>query len=301
MREAMTIEIDGRCVQGTCHSGASPGRRGVLFFNSGAQPRSGRGDLNVRLADAFAEQGYPSYRFDLPGLGDSEGELPPSHFAFHRLIIGGGYANFGVNLTRLLLQAHQLEDMVLMGICGGALTAVYAASLLAPAEVAGLVLLDLPFYLETRQTDARAASSSQNSLGSKGRRAAGLLRASVRDLVLRQSWAPRVITIYHKTLNRLSSVKAHQMPGNTNREMLKAVAGLFSQHMPILLFSAPHPKSEPPHFDFIDYLRRTSNGHLQHLEMPITTHSFVEVGLPELVEESALKWLSRQSQSGSTS
>jgi pimeloyl-ACP methyl ester carboxylesterase len=292
MREAITFELDGHWLQGTCHSAEGPRKRGVLFFNSGAQPRSGRGDLNVRLADAFAREGYPAFRFDLPGLGDSEGDLPSFQFAFHRFIIEGGYAKCAVKLTRLLIEAHHLQDVVLMGICGGALTSVYAATSLTQAEIAGLVLLDLPFYLESNATNGRPATAAQNSLRSKGRRAAGLLKTNLRDLVLRQSWAPRVSAIYGQARTRLRWTKSNQMPANTNLTLQKAVAGLFSQRMPILLFSACSCKSKPPPFDFIDHLRRTSGGFLQHVEAPITTHSFVEKGLPELVEESALKWLS---------
>ena len=44
----------------------------ILFFNSGLLPHIGPYRLYVKLARHFAKLGYPSFRFDLSGIGDSE-------------------------------------------------------------------------------------------------------------------------------------------------------------------------------------------------------------------------------------
>jgi pimeloyl-ACP methyl ester carboxylesterase len=43
----------------------------VVVFNAGMMPRSGPFRLHVRLARELAARGYPVFRFDLPGIGDS--------------------------------------------------------------------------------------------------------------------------------------------------------------------------------------------------------------------------------------
>src|SRR6202034_2178754 len=55
---------------------------GVLFLNPLSTPRALIGDTAVYWASSFAAQGYPSLRIDLPGLGDSYGELPKDLLTF---------------------------------------------------------------------------------------------------------------------------------------------------------------------------------------------------------------------------
>ena len=43
----------------------------VVLLNAGFMPRSGPFRLHVRLARGLAMRGYPVFRFDLPGIGDS--------------------------------------------------------------------------------------------------------------------------------------------------------------------------------------------------------------------------------------
>ncbi|MBN8727809.1 MAG: alpha/beta fold hydrolase [Xanthomonadales bacterium] len=43
----------------------------VVLLNAGFMPRSGPFRLHVRLARHLAARGYPVFRFDLPGIGDS--------------------------------------------------------------------------------------------------------------------------------------------------------------------------------------------------------------------------------------
>jgi len=76
MRKCIQFELGGQWLRGTCHEPSKSGRVGLLFGNSGWLPRSGRGDLYAHLADALARDGYWTFRFDMPGLGDSDGDVP---------------------------------------------------------------------------------------------------------------------------------------------------------------------------------------------------------------------------------
>ena len=86
-REIITVTANGLCLRGTYHrsqsgsevtSGATGQRSqiGIVFPNSGVMPRAATGDSAVYWADSFAKCGYPAFRFDLEGLGDSEGTPP---------------------------------------------------------------------------------------------------------------------------------------------------------------------------------------------------------------------------------
>jgi alpha-beta hydrolase superfamily lysophospholipase len=50
--------------------------RRVLMVTGGSQTRVGSHRMYERLADALADNGYPCFRFDRRGVGDSSGEDP---------------------------------------------------------------------------------------------------------------------------------------------------------------------------------------------------------------------------------
>ena len=42
------------------------------------------------MADRLCARGYPVYRFDMPGLGDTDGDLPEYHETYWRYVEAGG-------------------------------------------------------------------------------------------------------------------------------------------------------------------------------------------------------------------
>ena len=75
MRRLLTFACEGATL------GATPRRRptattGLLLVTGGTQTRIGSHRMYERLAEALAEQGYPCFRYDRRGVGDSEGEDP---------------------------------------------------------------------------------------------------------------------------------------------------------------------------------------------------------------------------------
>ena len=99
-RELITLDGDGVFLRGTFHRPRARvpiqsqrwtrNRIGVVFFNSLSLPRAATGDSAVYWAESFANCGYPSFRFDLPGLGDTAGDIPLELLNF---INAGGYAS----------------------------------------------------------------------------------------------------------------------------------------------------------------------------------------------------------------
>ena len=122
-REVIAVVVGGVCLRGTYHrphqerSGSGAGlaeknRTGVLFLNPGFLPRAAIGDSAVGWADSFAQCGYPSFRFDLPGLGDSDGEPPAELLDF---INAGGYAAILSATVKEVAERFSLSGMVIVG------------------------------------------------------------------------------------------------------------------------------------------------------------------------------------------
>jgi len=290
MRETLTIECNGLLLHGTSHIGPTGGDTGVLFLNSGTQPRSSRGDLYVHLADALAERGYKSFRVDLPGLGDSQGETPSGFIEFYKLVQEGTQAGCVVELVRELRRRYLLSGVVLMGICGGAQTSVFAAGMDHGAGIAGLALLDMPFFLY-RDSSPPAQKNAGRTLGSRVRRGASGLKAKLHDWVLEQKWEPVATAVYNRLRRITHRTKAGSLPPNTNLSLVQTLRDLVGRGVPALMITAHPPVPEPPSFDYIGYVARRSGDVLKHVKIRGTTHSFVEGGGAEAVLEAVSEWL----------
>jgi pimeloyl-ACP methyl ester carboxylesterase len=114
---------------------AAPAATGpaVVFINAGMVHRIGPNRMYVRLARHLASRGFPSVRFDLSGIGDSQHRrdgLPADQSA--------------VLETRQVMDAVQqatgCRSFVLAGLCSGAVTAFHTA--VGDPRVVGGVLLN---------------------------------------------------------------------------------------------------------------------------------------------------------------
>jgi len=159
MRCTRALEVldlpHGRCV-GTLHR---PERRtsdvGLLWVNFGYVPRDGHGGLASQASDALARDGVPCFRFDLPGLGDAPGPLPSVTHDFFPVVTGGRFTEVTVELVEALCAREHLAGLVVAGLCGGAVNAIFTADA-ARGLVRGLVLLEPELYV----TEPKAADGS---------------------------------------------------------------------------------------------------------------------------------------------
>src|ERR1700677_3314296 len=119
-RQLVTLGADGTLVRGTYHDATRkttgstrPDKRiGVLFLNPLSTPRALIGDSAVFWASSFAAQGYPSLRFDLPGLGDSYGETAKDLVTF---INEAGFAATAASKIREFTKTFGLSGVVIYG------------------------------------------------------------------------------------------------------------------------------------------------------------------------------------------
>src|SRR5271170_3397262 len=122
-------------------------RIGVVFLNSLSPTRAANGDSAVYWAESFADCGYPSFRMDLPGFGDSHGDPPTDLLNF---INAGRYAPIASIKIQELVGRFGLDGVIIVGLCSGAVSAVYTAAV--SKECMGLILMDPYFHLPVKKS-----------------------------------------------------------------------------------------------------------------------------------------------------
>ena len=253
-----------------------PSRIGVLFLNSLTLPRAATGDSSVYWADAFAESGYPSFRIDLPGLGDTGGDLPIDLLGF---INTGGYAAIAAAKVKELVERFNLAGVVVVGHCAGAASALYAASL--AKECVGLILMDPYFHLP------RAIRPK--------------LRQNLSDWALRSRVGGLLSNIYDVLRKIRLFLRGNAPPENANFPLLRVWREMASAGLPILLFKAPSrkaPGTKPRvgEFDYIKHVLELAGRKGQVVIRLIegTDHSFANRSGRAAVRRHTEQWLSER-------
>ena len=138
MRRLLTFQCAGAALGGSLDE--APGRTGLLLVTGGTQTRIGSHRMFERLASALASSGYPCFRYDRRGVGDSEGKDP-------------GWRGSGPDLEAAAAafrgEAKKVERVIGFGLCDGASTlALFGAG----AGLQGAILVN-PWFVES-ETDA---------------------------------------------------------------------------------------------------------------------------------------------------
>jgi pimeloyl-ACP methyl ester carboxylesterase len=243
-RELITLAGHDVFVRGTLHrprassSGSEPNagtrnRIGVVFLNSLSLPRAATGDSAVYWAESFADSGYPSFRLDLPGLGDTAGDIPLELLNF---INAGGYASITALKIDEMVERFHLSGVVLVGHCAGTVSAIYAAAA-GSGKCKGLVLLDPYFYLPQAVRPK--------------------LRQGLSDWALKSRTGRAVSNIYDRVRDALRILRRNALPRNANFGLLSRWKEVAAKGLPILFLKAPARKAPgtKPRVGEFDYLR----------------------------------------------
>jgi pimeloyl-ACP methyl ester carboxylesterase len=247
-RELFVLDGSDVLIRGTYHkasvdnSGAQPhlaagGRLGVVFLNSTSSTRAANGDAAIYLAESFAKCGYPSFRLDLPGFGDSEGDHPEDLLGF---ICRGGYASIASAKIKELVARYNLSGVVIAGHCAGSVSALFTA--VTSKECRGLVLIGPFFHL------------TQPIRLSK-------IRKELKLWALQSRFGKCSSTVY-EFLNEIPLVlRGRGLPRNANFPLLRCWKKLASISMPILFLKGPDRKTSSTkpragEFDYLNYLLR---------------------------------------------
>ena len=277
------MAVGGICLRGTYHrseddgsgsqAGAGQGSRiGILFLNHGFLPRAAPGDSAVYWADSLAKSGFPSFRFDLPGLGDSDGDVPAQMLDF---VNAGGYAPILSATVKELVERFGLSGIVIMGHCAGAVSALYTAAV--SKDCRGLVLTDPYFFLPSERTKIREDLSRWSSWSRLG---------------------ALTSNIYYYLRHIRLLVSGNRPPRNANLPLLRCWNQLATAGMPMLVLKAPALKARGirpriGEFDYLGYLQalsgRGSRVVIQFVEG--TNHSFADVVGRAAIRQHAQAWL----------
>jgi alpha/beta superfamily hydrolase len=120
---------------------------GVIIFNAGIEDRVGPHRLNLKIARALSDQGHYVLRFDTHGIGFSEGELEPGLDTDSFLKIQNGiFLNDALASIDFLSKEIRVDRIMLIGLCGGAVTALAVAA--RDKRIETVILIDTPVYLD---------------------------------------------------------------------------------------------------------------------------------------------------------
>jgi pimeloyl-ACP methyl ester carboxylesterase len=287
-RELIEVEVLGLRLRGTFHRPAGPcaepfsvirpgsgqqGRTAVLFLNSLALPRAATGDSAVYWAEAFSNRGYPAFRFDLPGLGDSEGEASTDLLDF---INAGGYAPSTAALAKELAARNGISGVVIIGHCAGSVSAVFAAA--ACKECKGLILMDPYFHLPVAKRPE--------------------VREHLSDWVRRSSIGGMLSNLYDRAKLLRLFLRGRTPPGNANLTLLTRWKQVAAAGLPILMFKAPGIKASAckprlGEFDYIQHVLKLAGRKSRVILKTVETadHSFANRAGREVVRQEIESWL----------
>ena len=143
MRRLLSFDCLGLALGGSLD--AAEGVTGLLIVTGGTQTRIGSHRMFERLAFALAGDGWPCFRFDRRGVGDSEGE--DADFR-------GSGPDLAAAAAAFRREQPQLTRLLGFGLCDG------ASALALHGKVAGLdgYVLVNPWFVEAEAGERPAAA-----------------------------------------------------------------------------------------------------------------------------------------------
>jgi exosortase A-associated hydrolase 1 len=143
MRRLLSFDCEGATLAASLDS--ADGETGLLLVTGGTQTRIGSHRMYERLAAALARSGWPCFRYDRRGVGDSEGEDPDFRES------GPDLAAAAAAFRR---EQPQLKRLLGFGLCDGASTLALHGK---AAGLDGYVLVN-PWFVEAEAGEAPAAA-----------------------------------------------------------------------------------------------------------------------------------------------
>lgn len=124
----------------------------AVILCTALNPRHGNRALKRDMVREFNHRGIPVFIFDFPGVGDSKGELrEKSRIEIYRQIEKGGFVGYTLDAVRFIRERYPSPNIILIGNCGGAVTALHAAAV--DPSITHLVFMSLPVTMSISGND----------------------------------------------------------------------------------------------------------------------------------------------------
>jgi alpha-beta hydrolase superfamily lysophospholipase len=296
MRQVVVVQTGGYEFVGTWHLPPGGAERdpdvGFVFLNAGHLPRDGHAGISVRTAQALTRLGHHVMRFDLPGLGDSPGELPHKTDDLFQMIHDGWYAEPAVVLARELRRRFHFRRVVLGGLCGAAGTGLLAA-VRDPDSIAGIVAIELELFQPVPEVPLNVRESLVS-------------RAAWLRLLSGHSRYSHLVRIPGQPM--LNWIGPALLPAHADRPLARALRDTVRRGTPVLVIMAAGKRREV----FYDQVKKAllqgrPYPNLTEVSLPGTNHILTTGGAQAGAVEAVATWASshfpspaRQSPSGAT-
>ena len=149
IQETVSFCCEGYELRGSLHRpvGSEENDTAIVILNQGPLDRSGAHRVSIKCARRWAAHGFPVFRFDARGVGESEGDwaIPEDGAPIKMLyknIEDGAWTLDTRAAVDYVCATTSARNVVLAGICGGALTALHAAA--EHPAVVGVVMVGMP-------------------------------------------------------------------------------------------------------------------------------------------------------------
>ena len=122
---------------------------GINLLHPGVKYRVAPNRMNVKIARKLCQKGYYVFRFDPMGIGDSEGDLPDNILLqdIFEEIQTGLFVPDTMVANDFFCERYKLDQIILMGNCGGAITSIFTAN--EDRRVDAICLIDMPINFRT--------------------------------------------------------------------------------------------------------------------------------------------------------
>ena len=225
----LTIPIENKQTWNVLHvpENYQQGRPALVFLSIASGCRAANARFYVRIARRLGEKGWASLRVDPRGVGDSEGDLERATIQEVHMHIQNGLL---IPDTQAAIDALQKElgpcPVILAGLCGGAITAVYQAA--ADSRVAAVAALELPVRY----------SLDPESTVVPGKSLRGALVKALRSKRTPFTVAARRRLLRWRRHYRRFKHAANQPSGGTSAQMVKRLAMRLGERANTRVFAA---------------------------------------------------------------
>ncbi|MDR1662379.1 MAG: hydrolase 1, exosortase A system-associated [Azoarcus sp.] len=279
----LSFELAGETLLGLATLPEAPGDCGVLIVVGGPQYRVGSHRQFLLLSRRLAGEGYPVFRFDYRGMGDSGG----ARRSFEEVS-----EDIGAAVEAFRRQCPHLRRYVLWGLCDAAAAILLYLHATGDARIAGVALLN-PWV---RSDEGLARARVKHYYG--------------RRLMQREFWSKLLagqldaVASLRGLLENLGKAwrKKQEAPNGAPSYRERMAEGLKRFRGETLLILSGRDDTAR---EFVEHARThaawaglLNAGKLRRVDMPDADHTFSTAAWRAGVEDETLRWLARLRNAG---